>query len=501
MCLKPITIRNPTRAVYRHGGQQLLMQVPCGKCAECVKSKRIEWYFRSYEQINNTLKHGGYVLFDTLTYNNANLPKISKLIDCEKYEIKDFSCFSHADFKGFLKRLRRQLEYHCGNSSFKYFLTSEYGVNERFTHRPHYHIMFFIESGVHPYTFSKLISKCWQKGRTDGLPYQSRRYVAHHVYGYNLGYGMNTDFNVISSLCNYVAKYITKSSTFQKRIEKRIDVLRAKIDSDEELKKLIRQIDMFHRQSQGFGLSYCCNMTDRQLEQLYNGKVIMQDSKQVIKTYPIPTYYKRNLFYQLKKRDDKTYYWELTPYGAKFKQDIIIKSFDAVKVRYEDLLYNMPKEHVNHINKLLGNRTISDYVLYQLFYKGRSRAELNSQYCMTDEEYNLYDYLKLQRDSTRVNSIDKKDIYSVDLDTQQINTNEPVVGLFDTYQNYSKKGLYDTKQYYRMVTFNENSCPEFRHFDLIETIINKHLKTKNDNVQKTFEHIEQLKEKFKILKL
>ena len=123
MCLQPITIRNPTKYLYKQGGQKLIYKVPCGKCAECVSQKRNEWLFRAYQQAKTTLNKGGYLYFDTLTYDNANLPHISDYIDCKEYNIRDFSTFNHDHFKLFLKRLRRKLEYNHGNNEFKYFLT------------------------------------------------------------------------------------------------------------------------------------------------------------------------------------------------------------------------------------------------------------------------------------------------------------------------------------------------------------------------------------------
>ena len=63
MCLKPILIRNPTKVIVNSGGQLLRMKVPCGKCAQCLKAKRNEWYIRTHYEAQRTLSMGGYIYF------------------------------------------------------------------------------------------------------------------------------------------------------------------------------------------------------------------------------------------------------------------------------------------------------------------------------------------------------------------------------------------------------------------------------------------------------
>ena len=86
MCLNPLSIRNPTKAIVNNGGQALRLSVPCGHCAQCKQAKRNEWFIRTHYEIKRTHASGGYVYFDTLTYDDANLPKLSNFIDIEKYE-------------------------------------------------------------------------------------------------------------------------------------------------------------------------------------------------------------------------------------------------------------------------------------------------------------------------------------------------------------------------------------------------------------------------------
>ena len=187
MCLNPKKIRNPAKRLSMYGGQPLYFNVPCGNCADCKKKKRLEWRFRAYHHINNIINRGGYVYFDTLTYDEDHVPHLSDFISLDSFVpslieqrngisvgIQDFTCFCHSHWKNFLKNLRRQLDYHYNGCKFDYFLTSEYGTKEGFTHRPHYHILFFVHdsSKIHPLDFSKVIKKCWDYGRTDGIDFE-----------------------------------------------------------------------------------------------------------------------------------------------------------------------------------------------------------------------------------------------------------------------------------------------------------------------------------------
>ena len=285
MCLFPRKIVTPFNRIAINGGQPLMIEVPCGKCAECKEKTRLEWHFRTYHQCEDFIGDGGFILYDTLTYAPEYLPMLSHFYDIENTNIKDFPCFNHEHIKLFLKRLRRFLQYYFKGTIVKYFLTSEYGVDERFTHRPHYHILFFVKhvgNGylINPLTFSRLVAQAWHYGRTDGLPYQPVAYVEHNIFADFDNYNRN-----LLRVSNYISKYVTKDSDFQKELDKRIDSLKNIINDDELLKKLIRNISQFHRQSQGFGLSYVKYLSEDEFRFIYdNGACRISDPKQVILT-------------------------------------------------------------------------------------------------------------------------------------------------------------------------------------------------------------------------
>lgn len=525
MCLKPLTIRNPTKVVNTDGGQLLRLQVPCNKCAECLQAKRNEWYIRTHYEVERTLSLGGYVYFDTLTYNDDNLPKLSHFLDIAKYGISDFSCFNLQHFKAFIKRLRRKIAYHCGvkSNAFRYFLTSEYGEDDRYTHRPHYHILFFVNCGILPMLFSQFVADCWQYGRTDGYPFKPWSYVQQHIYGAN---GSSVEFKVIKRVCMYVSKYITKSSKFVEKLSKRINLLRSRLEcvnklghlvitdeNDELIKKLVRTIDMFHRQSQGFGLSYLEHLTPFKLMFLDDNKVVLKDDNQIVKTYPCPMYYLRKLFYTVEKRPDKTTYWQPTVDGIRHILNAKLRLVDKRVLSYMDVVNNCSNpELVNQFFRLMDGRDISALVIYELFYKGRHRHinavnyELNQQLnYLTDEEDNLYDwllchstalvpYLACRNSSLLVDEgFVRTPIKNSKIDDFALMK----YGEFSHLVNNSRKELFDI--YVSRYTFDENSCECFRHFDKIGVLLGLMTEQKRTETQQTFDFLEDLKSRYKVL--
>lgn len=123
MCVNPRTI-----LVKDYTGTHSI-QVPCGKCHECLKTKQNDYMVRIYEEMIQVSK----CCFVTLTYAPENVPYIIR--DGEKYLTvwKD-------DVKAWIKRLRTNYERATGEKGIRYFLCSEYGPK---THRPHYHAIFF----------------------------------------------------------------------------------------------------------------------------------------------------------------------------------------------------------------------------------------------------------------------------------------------------------------------------------------------------------------------
>lgn len=494
MCLRPIKLCNPTLHISTEGGQPLLLEVPCGHCAECQKQKRLEYRFRSLHQSKECIRNGGYVYFDTLTYSDEHLPHLSDFVNISNSDIKDFTCFNNAHWRNFLKNLRRQLNYHYKDVNFKYFITSEYGTDERYTHRPHYHVLFFVNSNsCNPLDFSRLVSKCWKYGRTDGIPYQSAMYVYDHC--------VTADCDVMQ-ICNYVAKYVTKDSTFQKNIDNRLAQLQRLLNDEDKFKQLKRNINQFHRQSQGYGLDYLKSISRDEYDYLLkNGACRMKDSDKVVAVIKLPLYFKRKLFYKCLKDADNKLFWQLNRLGVEYTRNHLVDSHAALATQYKQIYMNASNIEQYHIDAYLNGRSLDDFAAYKLFYKGRVR-DLNACYNyakgyarprLSDKEINLYDWIDSIIRSSYVRTSDYPLMRDVDNNTIDL----PIYS--NLFHEYDKKTTYNYNSFIKLTTHDENSCPAFRNFDKLDALITVIMSPGNKQAQKTFDFIEQLEQKFKIL--
>lgn len=414
MCLSPVKICNPKKKISLAGGDQYYILIPCGKCAECLKQKRDEWYFRSFYEASSCFDDNGYVYFDTLTYRDSELPHISEFVKLPK-DVSDFSCFDVRDYRMFFVKLREYLKrLGFGSKNLKYFLTSEYGTSDEGTHRPHYHVLFFVrpdENGklIDWLVFSKLVNKAWNKGRTDGIDYHPYKYVANHVFG-KCSNHVSQDSLKMQNICNYVSKYITKESHFEKEVDDRLyriyynKYLAAgyKDDGDELLKdisqlcyylgedeydkckNLKKQMMQFHRQSHHFGEEFLkYNDYD---EVFKTGMIKMKDKHNIVKHMPIPKYFQSKIWYDLVKDNGKAVRWELNDEGKKYKLSRIYPNIERMSMKMQSWIDSMKsytyycddKEWydrlINRFEYLRKGRSLEEFCSYLLLYKGRIKS-------------------------------------------------------------------------------------------------------------------------------
>lgn len=328
MCKNPLRIKNKGKYITENTGYQYYIWVNCGKCDECIRAKQNEWNLRTYYEVLNTLNNGGenaYVYFDTLTYSNENLPRLSKLTNVKE----NYPCFNYKHIRNFYEKLRQHLKLNK-DSKLKYFVTSEYGD---IRHRPHYHIMLFVNDlDIDPITLSKAVNECWGLGRTDGIPWKSKKYVMEHNYINKI------NLNAI----RYIAKYVNKSQTYMEIINKRWEKLEKFYNISKfnklEIKKIKQQYyrltTPFHRQSRGFGI-YALSFTN--IEQINELPILTyrDDSLAITKKIKLPMYYYRKIFAEQFKMDGKRF-WRNTNIGIKFKQNQEEKIRHAIKNRLLD---------------------------------------------------------------------------------------------------------------------------------------------------------------------
>lgn len=360
MCYNPITIINPCKYVSVNHRDRFLIQVPCGKCAECQKAKSLEWHYRTYYEFIRTFEESNqcYCYFDTLTYDDAHLPNMSEIVP----DLPKIPCFRSSDITKFLKNLRINLSRKFGISkdAFSYFICSEYGS---LRHRPHYHLLLFMRKKVNPLKLSSLISQCWKCGRTDGIPFQSSFYVLHH------NVIKNEHLGDIIACAKYVTKYVEKDCKLQHIIDTRIKnaelVLFGKgcpfekvssVARQKLLTKISSEVDQFHLQSLHYGE---LALRDIDLNELTRSGCLRMPSHQIVSLVPIPDYYSRKLFYE-KYKLHGNYGWQLNQFGKDFKKKRIPYLYAQIKSRLSCL--NM-LANTNYDTALL-----TDYILY---HRGR----------------------------------------------------------------------------------------------------------------------------------
>ena len=164
ICLTPLSIEVPK-------GSKHYIAVPCGKCANCLKTRVNEWTFR----LKQELKVSNNAFFITLTYSDDCLPRSRSGVPV----------VNKKDVQNFFKRLRKNEAQKIEGQGYKirYFLVSEYGGH---TGRPHYHAILFnlpVDSG---YKGDKqaveMIHKAWKYGAVyiGNVTDKSIAYCAHY---------------------------------------------------------------------------------------------------------------------------------------------------------------------------------------------------------------------------------------------------------------------------------------------------------------------------------
>lgn len=208
--IKPLTATKYLEwAIDPDTGQYLEgFRVPCGKCVGCRLDYSRDWASRICME---SLDYPDNSLFVTLTYDDDHLPVMvddgSKHIMKGKGYSSNYCCKGATlfmkDSQDWLKRLRRNLDYHYGiRSGVRYYLAGEYGSN---TLRPHYHVCLFgvPTDSLVPIGKNKLgdtlydsdfISDTWKQGHVcvGKLNYATAAYTAR--YCLKKAQGKDNDF-------------------------------------------------------------------------------------------------------------------------------------------------------------------------------------------------------------------------------------------------------------------------------------------------------------------
>lgn len=334
MCTR--TVRSYTNARYISAvrPQRFVNYWKCGFCSECIQEKRNEFALRAYYQAKDCISRGGFVLFDTLTYRDSNLKYFSDHYPSAIGQPWNFCSFSRDDVSGFFKNLNTtltRLGYDL-EGNFSHLLTSEYGSRPGCTHRPHYHMLLFVNIPINPVVLSYIIGEVWPYGRTDGAWYKGDDYVRYN----RVFRSLDRDLLKVS---NYVAKYVGKDLYLHRKLFKRcvrswyemhpdwIHDYRQRL----EFRRFCNRVLPFHVQSDGFGLS-ALDLCDRKDIISTDSLPLPLSGPGVVARIPLPLYYRRKLYYSVKLVQGRPR-WCLTSFGAKHMVSRFGKSVENLRMK------------------------------------------------------------------------------------------------------------------------------------------------------------------------
>lgn len=274
MCLSPVVIPNH-RKDYTHKLHCACVTVPCGVCEECLSLKKTDigiraafeserWFTAVMLCFTYSDEHQPYLVYDNEREFAVYMPHITELVSILR---------RYFQRRGFGKR------------PFACLIGAEYGVDVNYTHRPHYHALFYLPCTIDAREFTELCRKIWQgqtyyKDKFQSfkwkfgnlgfmLPFKSECDICDtlghsHVMGASIHDYLVKDMGKSSMYC---AKYATKQIGFFNR------PLISRIIKDGNL---AAYRDFFPRcvKSRGFGLNILSNNTFDPVNKTVYSKVL-----------------------------------------------------------------------------------------------------------------------------------------------------------------------------------------------------------------------------------
>lgn len=154
MCQSPIIINNH-RSDYTYKLHRACVAVPCGVCDECIALKKTDigiraafeserWFTAVMLCFTYNDEHQPYLVYDNQREFAVYMPHITELVSILR---------RHYQRRGYGKR------------PFAYLIGAEYGVDVNYTHRPHYHALFYLPCTIDAREFTELCRNIWE-GKT-----------------------------------------------------------------------------------------------------------------------------------------------------------------------------------------------------------------------------------------------------------------------------------------------------------------------------------------------
>lgn len=244
--------------------------IPCGKCEECRKSYRSQWFFRLSVEMQKASERGWHIGFFTLTYNDSHLPYY-RCLDSNGVD-HEFPCFRRSDVRRLVLRLRKKFHHECGVTGLRYLIASEYGDHTR---RPHYHGVIAFPPSIEPSYMLEQIEHFWSDDNLDslGFVFPSEKVYAQQKFLCKSPY----------AAALYASKYCCKDVAHE-RLFDGFDIPAGDV----------REFRSFHIQSRSLGLELLKDLTDEQKYELYkNGLSIVGSDKPL----SIPLYIRNKIFF------------------------------------------------------------------------------------------------------------------------------------------------------------------------------------------------------------
>lgn len=264
------------------------MDVPCGKCLECLEQKKQEWCFR----LDQEKRFSDCSFFVTFTYEDTHLTYAD-----------DQPCLVKRDLQLFFKRLRKFLK----GDKLKYYCVGEYGDKWRPLTplgRPHYHALIFYRGSLDWFSISLRIKEFWPLGIAQVLPVLGAQgYVTKYILKFDKREHIVKPFSLISHglgldyLSDAMSRYHRKNlvsfamkpggykitlpryykdkifSPFQKLVmKKRADLYRKEVEL-----LTLNQIDMMMK----IGISPFKNEMEQYKLRLYNSMKLYRQKKKL----------------------------------------------------------------------------------------------------------------------------------------------------------------------------------------------------------------------------
>jgi hypothetical protein len=199
--------------------------------------------------------------------------------------------------------------------------------------------MLFVKNNVPKLLLSKLISDCWQYGRTDGVKYRGAKYVLNHCIFDNTN-SMEHVYNTTEYVTKYILKDLELSTKYHKTTMQLLYPIYKKEaykDLTIEERKTYRYIKNLkanqHRHSKGFG-KYLLNIIPEDYIRK-NCEVYFMHKYNETKM-SVPAYYIRKL-YQLRIKTKHYESWIWTDAGLQFKTNLIKKNIKNTYNNYKSL--------------------------------------------------------------------------------------------------------------------------------------------------------------------